>query len=99
MAEGLVVAGMTGVEVIKARGKPDRVCRILTARSVIELWTYGTTEESPLVVRLVRSGNRKFSVVTDEKRVRQTVGLRIAEPDSSAGSESGESRSSEPEPK
>ncbi|MFP6764973.1 MAG: hypothetical protein VB858_15205 [Planctomycetaceae bacterium] len=71
MAEGRIVRGMTDVEVVKALGKPDRVCRILTARNVIELWAFGKADESILVVRLIRSGNRKVSVVTDWKQIRQ----------------------------
>lgn len=74
MAEGRVVPGMTNDEVFKSLGKPDRVTRVLTARSVIELWAYGAPDETPLVVRLVRTGNRKISVVSDWKQLR-------AEPD------------------
>lgn len=69
MAEGRVVAGMTGVQVVKSLGKPDRVSRILTARSVIELWAYGAPGETPLVVRLVRIGNRSKSIVTHWKQL------------------------------
>ncbi|MBC8290303.1 MAG: hypothetical protein H8E37_08300 [Planctomycetes bacterium] len=69
MAEGRVVAGMTGTEVIKSLGKPDRVSRVLTARSVIELWAYGAPDETPLVVRLVRTGNRSRSIVTHWKQL------------------------------
>lgn len=69
MAEGRVVPGMTGKEVVKSLGKPDRVSRILTARTVIELWAYGAPDETPLVVRLVRTGNRSKSIVTHWKQL------------------------------
>ena len=69
MAEGRVVAGMTDKEVVKSLGKPDRVSRILTARTVIELWAYGAPDETPLVVRLVRTGNRSQSIVTHWKQL------------------------------
>lgn len=69
MAEGRVVAGMTGVQVVKSLGKPDRVSRILTARTVVELWAYGAPDETPLVVRLVRTGNRSKSIVTHWKQL------------------------------
>lgn len=74
MTEGRVVPGMTHDEVFKSLGRPDRVTRVLTARNVIELWAYGAPDETPLVVRLVRTGNRKVSIVTDWKQLR-------AEPD------------------
>ena len=70
MAEGRVVPGMTNEEVFKSLGKPDRVTRVLTARNVIELWAYGAPDETPLVVRLVRTGNRKVSIVTEWKQLR-----------------------------
>jgi len=70
MAEGRVVPGMTNDEVFTSLGKPDRVTRVLTARNVIELWAYGAPDETPLVVRLVRSGNRQVSIVTDWKQLR-----------------------------
>ena len=44
--------------------------RVLTARNVIELWAYGAPDETPLVVRLVRTGNRKVSIVTEWKQLR-----------------------------
>ena len=69
MAEGRVVPGMTDKEVVKSLGKPDRVSRILTARTVIELWAYGAPDETPLVVRLVRTGNRTTSFVTHWKQL------------------------------
>ena len=61
---------MTNDEVFTSLGKPDRVTRVLTARNVIELWAYGAPDETPLVVRLVRSGNRQVSIVTDWKQLR-----------------------------
>ena len=97
MAEGLVVPGMTDAEVIKARGKPDRVSRILTARSVIELWAYGKMDEAPLVVRLIRSGNRKVSIVTGEKRVLQPARPLGSELETDAVSESVDGRLSDPD--
>ena len=69
MAEGRVVPGMTDKEVVKSLGKPDRVSLILTARTVIELWAYGAPDETPLVVRLVRTGNRTTSFVTHWKQL------------------------------
>ena len=97
MAEGLVIPGMTDAEVIKARGKPDRVSRILTARSVIELWAYGKMDEAPLVVRLIRSGNRKVSIVTGEKRVLQPARPLGSELETDAVSESVDGRLSDPD--
>jgi hypothetical protein len=86
MAEGRVVPGMTNDEVFKSLGKPDRVTRVLTARNVIELWAYGAPDETPLVVRLVRTGNRKVSVVTDWKQLREEA---KAPPEEAPESETG----------
>lgn len=85
MAEGRVDADMTNSEVIKSLGRPDRVTRILTAKSVIELWAYGAPDETPLVVRLVRTGNRKSSVVTHWKQLAVSApaaSVEEAEPES-----------------
>ncbi len=54
MREGRVVKGMTGEQVVGTLGQPTRISRIVSARSIRELWVYDTPGSVGLVVQLRR---------------------------------------------
>ena len=72
MREGRVIPGMTQEQVRRALGAPTSISRLLTARHVIEYWTYGGTERSSrLTIRLSRQTQRRSAIVVDSREVQR----------------------------
>lgn len=55
MREGRVVKGMTQSQVSKFLGKPNRIARIGSSRSLTELWIYDAQGSAGMVVRFQKS--------------------------------------------
>jgi hypothetical protein len=63
--EGRVEPGMTAGNVRRALGEPLSKARAATAGQVTEIWTYGLSDASRLVVRLMKRAEQKESTVVD----------------------------------
>lgn len=64
MREGRVIRGMTASQVRRTLGEPAVKSRLLTARNVVELWSYGGgSSTSRLTVRMARSSRVGDGVV------------------------------------
>ncbi len=61
--QGRVETGMTAGNVRRALGEPLSKARAATAGQVAEVWTYGLSDASRLVVRLVKRADQKESTV------------------------------------
>jgi hypothetical protein len=61
--QGRIETGMTAGNVRRALGEPLSKARAATAGQVAEIWTYGLSDASRLVVRLVKRTDQKESTV------------------------------------
>ena len=69
--EGRVVPGMNAEQVVKTLGRPTKISRIASRRSVCELWSYEGETSAGMVIRFRRKGDDKAtaSIVEDVSRV------------------------------
>jgi hypothetical protein len=69
--EGRVVPGMNAEQVVQTLGRPTKVSRIASRRSVCELWSYEGETSAGMVIRFRRKGDDKAtaSIVEDVSRV------------------------------
>jgi hypothetical protein len=69
---GRVELGMTTSHVRRSLGEPVSISRAVTSGQVTELWKYGLTDRTHLVVRLVKRGSQsEFTVVDVDQRKSQ----------------------------
>ncbi|MFN9717130.1 MAG: hypothetical protein ACK58L_00450, partial [Planctomycetota bacterium] len=71
--EGRVVRGMTASQVTKFLGKPDRIARLGTSRSMAELWIYDAEGSAGMVVRFQQheaTSSRTESIVEEVSRLK-----------------------------
>ncbi len=59
LRESRVVAGMTREQIVSVMGIPDRRVRVVSGRSVQEIWLYGESGSSRITVHLERSRYEK----------------------------------------
>ncbi len=72
LREGRVVKGMTSSQVAKFLGKPSRIARVGTSRSIAELWIYDAEGSAGMVVRFQKNSaatNKEESVVAEVSRL------------------------------
>jgi hypothetical protein len=62
---GRVEVGMTTSHVRRALGEPVSVARVVTSGQVTEVWKYGLTDTTHLVVRLVKRGSQSELTVAN----------------------------------
>jgi hypothetical protein len=63
--QGRIESGMTAGNVRRAMGEPLSKARAATAGQVVEIWTYGLSDASRLVVRLVKRAEQKEALVVE----------------------------------
>lgn len=70
MREGRVVKGMTGAQVVGTLGRPARIARVVSARSVREFWIYDAPGSAGVVVQMQRGRHES----TQDARVAEVTG-------------------------
>jgi len=63
--QGRIESGMTAGNVRRALGEPLSRARAATAGQVAEIWTYGLSDASRLVVRLAKRAEQKEAIVVE----------------------------------